>query len=265
VSGSENEFFEIVINLVKNAAEALPKGGIISVTTIAREDRVILQVRDEGVGIPEEMLPRIFEPLWTTKGLQGTGMGLARARNIVERHKGTITVESQEGKGTTFTVTLPRTEPQMKQTETPTSEELGPPLNVLVADDSEPLVRMLREALTASGHRVFSALSGKKAIEMYNAARIDLVVCDSEMPEMNGWQVCRAIKDSCKGKKIPKPPVLLLVGFNRQGTEPDKLAEYGVDAILEKPVEISSLLKAVRGLSGKTVASSDPAELAKQH
>jgi len=251
VSGNENEFFEILINLVKNAVEALPNGGIINVATFAKRDSVFLEVRDGGVGIPKETLPKIFEPLWTSKGMQGTGMGLVRTRNIVEQHRGTITVESQEGKGTTFTVILPRTEPQRKQTETPASEELGPALNVLVADDSEPLLRMLREAFTAAGHRVFAALSGRKAVEIFNAARIDVVICDSEMPEMNGWQVSSAIMDKCHKEGATKPPIILLMGLGGQGAEQDKMLEYGVDTVFEKPVEINNLLKVVRSLARK--------------
>jgi PAS domain S-box-containing protein len=108
IKGIPNELFEVVVNLVKNAVDALPQGGAIWVGTRTVDETVILDVRDNGVGIPEEHLSRVFAPFWTSKGTAGTGMGLASAYGIVRRHGGEIRVESTEGAGATFTVTLPR-------------------------------------------------------------------------------------------------------------------------------------------------------------
>ena len=254
VNGNEYALFEILISLVKNAVEALPNGGIINVSTYAKDENLVLEVRDNGVGIPQEMLSKIYEPLWTTKGAEATGMGLVRTRNIVEQHRGTLTVESRECYGTTVRVILQRTEPQKQETEKPASEELGPTLNVLIADDSEPLLRVLRDALTSAGHRVFSALSGRKAIEIFDTSRIDVVICDSEMPEINGWQASMAIKEKCIKKGIPKPPIILTIGLGEQSLQIEKMEEYGVDMIYEKPVEICSLVKAVRDAAKKPTA-----------
>ncbi len=107
VKGSETELFEVVVNLIKNATEALPDGGEIRVTLFAAETEVRLTVADNGPGIAESDLPRIFEPFWTTKGDRGTGMGLASSQGIVQAHGGELNVESRLGQGATFTVTLP--------------------------------------------------------------------------------------------------------------------------------------------------------------
>jgi len=249
VTANENELFEVVISLIKNAVEALPNGGTINVKTFVKEDNVFLEVRDGGIGIPEKALSKIFEPFWTTKGPQGTGMGLARIRNIVEKHSGTIAVESTEGKGTTVTVALRRTEAPQRVTAAGVSEELGPALNLLVVDDSEAVARMLRDSLMIAGHRVFSALSGRRAVEIFTGARIDMVISDLEMPEMDGWQVARSMKEVCVKKAVPKPPFILLTSWGGQDANQEKMAEYGVDQIMEKPVETSSLLRVVRNLA----------------
>ena len=255
VTANENELFEVVINLIKNAVEALPNGGTINVKTFLKQDSVFLEVQDGGIGISKKAVSKIFEPFWTTKGPQGTGMGLARARNIVEKCGGTIAVESTEGSGTTVTVVLKRTEARQGETAAGISEELGPALNLLVVDDSESVARMLRDSLTTAGHRVFTALSGRKAVEIFTGARIDAVLSDLEMPEMDGWQVARAVKDVCIKKAIPKPPFILLTGWGGQNANQEKMAECGVDQIIEKPVEISSLLRAVRSLARRDPGS----------
>ena len=99
VEGKESELFEVAVNLVKNAVEACREGGEIRVKVLSEGDLVILQVRDNGAGIHEADLGKVFQPFWTTKGFQGTGMGLSSSYGIVTRHGGEISVESVEGKG----------------------------------------------------------------------------------------------------------------------------------------------------------------------
>ena len=108
VSGKKNEIFEVVVNLIKNAAEALPNGGLIEVKCWTGNGEVNLQVCDTGTGISGDMLSRLFIPFCTTKVTAGAGLGLATARAIANSHGGDISVETAEGKGSVFTVTLPR-------------------------------------------------------------------------------------------------------------------------------------------------------------
>ncbi|GEM_PF-717658 len=256
VSGNENELFEVVVNLVKNATEALPTGGIIGVRTFAKRDKVFLQVQDDGVGISRRNLKKIFEPFWTTKGVQATGMGLERTRRIVEQHNGEITAESEEGQGTLFTVSLPAPESRQEEILTSLDEELGPELRILVVDDAEPVVRTLRDGLQNAGHRVFPALSGKKALEIFKSAKIDAVICDLAMPEMNGWQVAAALKELSEKQGSTRTPFVLLTGWGGQTDISKRAGESGVDRILEKPIDITGLVKQIRELT--RVAGGEP-------
>jgi PAS domain S-box-containing protein len=107
VTGHENQMFEVIVNLLKNAAEAMPAGGKITVRTWTQEGTVVLQVSDTGQGISPEHLGKVFDPFWTTKGIEGTGMGLTVSHGTVTSHGGLIKVTSEHGKGSAFTVTLP--------------------------------------------------------------------------------------------------------------------------------------------------------------
>ena len=110
ILGSESELLEVAVNLIKNAAEAMPDGGEIKVKTHSDNGKAIFQVVDSGTGIAPENLEKVFQPFWTTKGQRGTGMGLAMSFGIVRKHHGTVSVQSGEGKGSVFTVVLPLAE-----------------------------------------------------------------------------------------------------------------------------------------------------------
>ncbi len=122
---------QVLLALVMNAIEAMPHGGVLALRTAsgAAADTVNLQVRDDGIGIPAGIFPQLFEPFFTTKeGSHGSGLGLAVAKGIVERHSGRIEVTSEVGKGTTFTITLPVQPPLPVSPDTPTAAEITPPV-----------------------------------------------------------------------------------------------------------------------------------------
>jgi two-component system, cell cycle sensor histidine kinase and response regulator CckA len=245
-SGKENELFEVAVNLIKNAAEALPEGGDMTVRTKIQGDRVVFQVQDTGVGISKDDLGKVFDPFWSAKGLIRPGMGLAVCYGIVSRHGGTISVESEAGKGSTFTVRLPflNTVPEGQQ-----STAVLPAisnLTVLAIDDMELTVEFLRTALGIGDHKVLTALSGPEALETFRENQVDVVVCDLGMPGMSGWEVGKKIREICRERGTAKTPFILLTGWGGQILEKDKIAESGIDVVLEKPVEIAKLLTAVQ-------------------
>jgi PAS domain S-box-containing protein len=247
VKGSAGELFEVIVNLVKNAVEALPYGGSIAVTVLVEDKDVKLQVEDNGTGIPSEHLKHIFEPFWTSKGLNGTGMGLASSYGIVRRHRGEITVQSQEGHGTTFTVKLPLAEEAVAGA-TGARSVFPWQLTILVIDDQEPIVKLLRGGLEKCGQSVIAAASGAQGLASFKDNLVDLVICDLGMPGMNGWQVGKAIKEICEARGTPKIPFILLTGWGDQASATDKRVESGVDAVIEKPVVISQVLDQMRVL-----------------
>jgi PAS domain S-box-containing protein len=248
IKGVETEFLEVVVNLIWNAAEALRDGGAITVSTFREHKHVVLRVQDDGIGIPREHLPKVFQPFWTTKGLEGSGLGLASSYGIVCRHGGDIAIESKEGEGTTVFVKVPipdKTPPLVSP------YRMGPmdaSYRILVVDDLEPLLRILKHGLAKRGQQVMTASCGEEAVRLFQEHEFDVVICDLAMPNMSGWQVGARIIDMCVAKGIPKTPFILLTGWGGQVDQPERIAESGVDAVVEKPMDVPRLLDVVRDL-----------------
>jgi DNA-binding response OmpR family regulator/anti-sigma regulatory factor (Ser/Thr protein kinase) len=246
VEAREDHLFEVLTNLIRNAAEALPNGGDIRIKTCLENDAVLTVVSDTGTGIAPDDLDRVFDPFFTTKGFRRIGMGLASSYGIIKRLGGTITVQSEPGRGATFTVQVPRAGALKESPPPPVPLETGLTLRILVVDDSEPVLTMLQEGLTELGQTVTTALSGPEALQELAENPYDLVICDLGMPDMNGWEVGRRIKSRCIAEEIPKPRFIMLTGWGGQWKAKEKIAESGVDAVVEKPVDLGELLGVVR-------------------
>ena len=259
VRGKEDELFEVAVNLIKNAAEALPEGGVMTVTTRIEGHQVVFQVQDTGVGISKDDLENVFDPFWSAQGLTKAGMGLSVSYGIVSRHAGTISVESELGKGSTFTVRLPLSDSVSEKVQSIAGLPPLRKLTILAVDDSERVVGFLRDALSRADHKVLTALSGPEALETFRDRQVDVVICDLGIPGMSGWEVGKKIKEICRETSTAKPPFILFTGWGAQVLEKDKVTESGVDVVLQKPVEIAPLLttiqEAVRKSPGKRTRS----------
>ena len=243
--------FEVVVNLVKNAVEALPRGGEIQISTHVDKDYVHLSVEDNGTGIAEGNLDRIFEPFWSTKGVDGMGMGLASSYGIVRRHEGEIFAERTPDQRTVFTVRLPLDKRETEGKLRPQEQRAQIVCRILIIDDSEDSVWALRNGLTREGQQVLASLSGHQGIEIFKNEKVDVVICDLGMPELNGWDVAKAVKEICLERGIPKPPFILLTGWAGLLQEKAKLLDCGVDCVVEKPFLAQNLLEIVRNLLGE--------------
>jgi CheY-like chemotaxis protein len=252
VKGKEIELYRMVAHLIRNAVEAMPDGGELRVETFVGDGQVILEVKDTGVGIPEDQLSKVFEPFFTTKGYQRVGMGLAGSYGVVKACGGTISVSSVVSRGTAFTVKLPQaSEPQAKpDTYGPSLD--GPRLRILIIDDVEPIVVMLSELVEAFGHETATAGSGEEGIELFGERPFDLVICDLGMPGLNGWDVAKRIRSISLERMGRKVPFVLLTGWGGQIHEKAKILESGVDAVLDKPLDPSGLASVIRELTGGT-------------
>ncbi len=248
IHGNENDLFEVAVCLIKNAAEAMEHGGTISVYTERTGDTIRMKVRDTGVGIDEANMPKVFIPFWTTKTGEGRGLGLASAFGIVQRHKGTITVESERDRGTELTVAIPYAQIVPEDDVQTTEPAPVQSLRILIVDDMEAVLRMLKLGFKKLNQTVLPAVSGKDALEIFRTEHIDAVVCDLAMPEINGWEVGRVITELCMEQSRPKPPFIMLTGWGQGLNEPSKMAESGVDRVVEKPAEVQTLLNIIRDL-----------------
>jgi PAS domain S-box-containing protein len=240
---------QVLINLCTNADHAMPDGGVIVVTlknveldedtaaqyTDLNPGRYVnLVVSDTGHGISREEIDRIFDPYFTTKELgKGTGMGLAVVHGIVKGHNGLITVESELGKGTTFSIFFPAVEKEaMAETETgeklPTGSE-----RILFVDDEVSLVKMGQQRLERLGYKVEATISPIEALELfrYKPDQFDLVITDLTMPKMTGDKLVKEILSI-----RPDIPIILCTGFSEKIDE-KKANAIGASDYIEKPLD----------------------------
>lgn len=229
--GSASELREVFVNMIVNAVDAMPRGGKLLISCRRIDNRLQLHFTDNGVGMPEDVQQKIFEPFFSTKGAQGTGLGLSVSYSIIERHSGSISVVSEPGKGACFTIDLPAVGADSSSTDLSTALSNAPSLRILVIDDEEPVRETLAEMLVAVHHRVELAGSGQEAVEKMRATAFDFVFTDLAMPEMDGWETARLIR-----RNWPNVKIVLVTGYGPT-TAPPAGEEELVDAIIGKPFD----------------------------
>lgn len=244
VAGNENELREALVNLMFNATDAIAQRGTITLRTELQGRWVVLTVSDTGVGMTEEVRARCLEPFYTTRGDQGTGLGLGSVYGVVRRHEGQLDIQSEVGRGTSVSLSLPLERSDKAPPPAKLPAEAPQPLRILVVED-EPLVReVLNVYLTEDRHQVVMAANGREALEVFRAGEFDIVLTDRAMPEMNGDQLAVEVK-----KLKPAQPVILLTGFGDLMTGAGEQPE-GVDLVVSKPFTLSML----RGAIARTFA-----------
>ncbi|MEK6282294.1 MAG: PAS domain S-box protein [Acidobacteriota bacterium] len=240
--GSASELREVFVNLIVNAVDAMPAGGTLTIGSEPNAGRLRLQFADTGTGMPDDVRQKIFDPFFSTKGAQGTGLGLSVSYSIIERHEGSISVASELGGGTTFTIELPTAEVKSESPETvPETIEI-PSLSILVVDDEPSVRETLAEMLEVMGHRVLLAESGHQALETLAGNSCDLVFTDLAMPEMDGWETSREIR-----KQWPHINVVLVTGYGT-GTLPPSGEDNLVKGIIGKPFDFSQITQTINSI-----------------
>jgi PAS domain S-box-containing protein len=259
IMGSPVHLGKTIINLVSNAVEAMPKGGLLKITTtnqyldrpvqgydnVREGDYVVLSFYDTGEGIAASDIKRIFEPFYTKKvmGRSGTGLGLAVVWGTVKDHNGYIDVQSAEGKGTTFTLYFPVTREDMSQEQIPVSvsDYLGTGEFILVVDDVDGQRELATRMLSKLNYQVKSAASGEEAVTYLKANKVDLIVLDMIMdPGMDGLDTYRKIVEINPGQKA-----IIVSGFSE--SEQVKEAQIlGAGSYVKKPYVLERLGLAVR-------------------
>ena len=185
---------QVLINLITNAQHAVTEArgeGWVEIRTRAGDGRVILEVEDNGSGMPEEVQRKIFDPFFTTKGIgDGTGLGLSLSYGIIRGHKGDITVESTVGEGTRFHIELPSSAANSTDCGAGAGEVAAPcgvtPQRILVVDDEPVILDLLRQLLALDGHCVIAEASPEVALARTDLGSFDLVFSDWRMPDMGG-------------------------------------------------------------------------------
>ncbi len=247
IQADPSQLEQIVLNLVLNARDAMPSGGTIridvelSIPTEELGPQVLVRVSDEGEGIAEADLPKIFQPFYTTKPSgKGTGLGLASVLAAVQRAGGRAEVKSVVGKGTTFFIWFPLAGGSSDRIAVAPDVGATPSLRILVVEDDPIPRRVLTAALKNLGHTVMVASGGEEALVLVDDATtpIGLVISDLVMPGMSGSDLVRRIK-----AVRPEVPILIMSGY-APGDLPEQVAGLGLP-FLEKPFTQTSLARAL--------------------
>ncbi|WP_129633506.1 GAF domain-containing protein [Candidatus Oscillochloris fontis] len=236
---------EMVMNLILNALDAMPQGGDLFLRTEqiqADPPIALLEVSDTGTGMTPEVRQRAFDPFFSTKGAHGTGMGLAMVYGIVQRHQGTIQIESEVGKGTTFLIRLPMRRLSVQQRPVVVPSLLPSkvqPITILVVEDDPAVRRVIAQILRRVGHTVVEVETGSQALDLLHTQKFDLLCSDLGMPEMSGWDLvvrARALQ--------PQLITIMITGWGEQ-ISADVARQRGVDALVAKPVDAGRLRQLV--------------------
>jgi PAS domain S-box-containing protein len=249
---------QILLNLCVNARDAMPDGGVLTVTATATTiteslptinedaslgDFIIFEVKDTGTGIPAELRERIFDPFFTTKELgKGTGLGLSTTLGIVKSHRGFIDVQSETGHGTSFRIYLPVTMSN-KQAPRITSMHLPSGGNnqlILIVDDESAILNAAQNTLEANGYRIITAADGQQGLDTFAQAEEKpvLVITDMMMPRMDGALMARHLRET-----EPALPIIAMTGYSHHLA--NEIQQLRLSSVLRKPFTAQQLICAV--------------------
>ncbi|HUK90174.1 MAG TPA: PAS domain S-box protein, partial [Blastocatellia bacterium] len=261
-----NQVQQVIVNLAVNARDAMPEGGTLTIETANIEvdeqyaqdhpgagpgPHVLLAITDTGVGMNKETKEHIFEPFFTTKEMgKGTGLGLSTVYGIIRQSGGNVWVSSEPGKGSSFTIILPAIQsPEHEAERTVLSGSVTQGQEtVLVVEDQETVLKLVRDILEHQGYRVLHALRPSDAITICNEydGPIHLMITDVIMPQMNGRQLADYVAPT-----RPDMRVLFMSGYTDNAMVKEGILGPGA-AFIQKPFQMSSLLYSVRDVLGKT-------------
>jgi len=264
-----NQFEQVIINLAVNARDAMPKGGTMTIRTrnltapavagfsykpLPPADYVLIEVEDTGTGMPPEVQARIFEPFFSTKEVgKGTGLGLSTVYGIVKQTGAHIFFDSEVGKGTVFRIFVPRHVPAEGEAAVAAPEtggeiaDLTGSATILLVEDEEAVRAFAARALASRGYKVYEAASGVEALEVMEEAggKIDLVVSDVVMPELDGPSLLRELR-----KTRPELKIIFVSGYAEDAFKKN-LPEGEVFHFLPKPFSLKQLAIAVKETLGR--------------
>jgi signal transduction histidine kinase/ActR/RegA family two-component response regulator len=255
VKGDASELREVLVNMVFNAVDAMPEGGRLTLSAEQRNGFVEISVGDTGVGMSPEVRSRIFDPFFTTKGNGGMGLGLAVCYGIIQRHQGIVEVESEMGRGTTFTIKLPveeakpSAEPVVETIPRLTLVTSSRSPRVLVVDDEPSVRELLSDILESEGYEVSLAENGSEALKLFQAGSFEAVFTDLGMPGMSGWELARAIRE--RNQEIP---LAVITGWGEAVGSVEQ-EEATVDWVVTKPFSITRISEIADEISFRATAA----------
>ncbi len=247
--GDESELREVLVNMVFNAVDAMPAGGVITLAAHAEGEHVRITVEDTGVGMSDEVRPRVFDPFFTTKGKAGMGLGLAVSYGIIRRHEGSVEVQSEIGRGTTFTIRLPAAcdvaTPQVSSDGAAGAAERAAAsfgdrrARVLVVDDEEHVRELLADIVESEGCEAVVCACGEEAEGVFEPGRFDALFTDLGMPGMSGWELARRVRE-----RDARVPIAVVTGWGEAVGSEERQAQR-VDWVVAKPFSMGGIAEIV--------------------
>ncbi|MFW6324661.1 MAG: ATP-binding protein [Desulfovibrionales bacterium] len=243
---------QVIKNLVSNALKFTENGFVrIEVRSGEQDEDTIgltFRISDSGIGIPEEKQKEIFKPFTQldpsfSKRFSGMGLGLPISRKLVELMGGEIHVQSKEQEGSTFTFSIDCgkvTQGGVSREPVLSLSDL-PPMNILLAEDNQVNRMFMRRALSSAGHKVIEAQNGREALEKLSDLKVDIILMDIQMPEMDGVEASRVIREN---GIAPKSPIIALTAYAMKGDR-EKFLSKGMDGYVTKPVDFGELAKEI--------------------
>ncbi|MEA3360720.1 MAG: ATP-binding protein, partial [Thermodesulfobacteriota bacterium] len=257
VDADSGQLGQVIQNIIINAMQAMPEGGKIEINCSNIEDAaesflnihdgnfVCIRIQDTGIGIPKEIIDKIFDPYYSTKQ-QGSGLGLAICHSIINKHDGHISVQSNPGKGTTFTIYLPAVSPgETTAPKVPHTSSAVKAARIMVMDDEEMIRDLVKAQLTRLGHEAVLVADGEQAINEYQKLQdsgtpVDLVIMDLTIPGGMGGQEA--------GKRLlqvdPRAKIIVASGYSNDPVMAG-YREYGFCAAVAKPFDLAELRKGI--------------------
>ena len=257
VFADPHQMQQVLLNLVINAEQAMISThgrGTLILRTWHDPERgaVVLEVNDDGPGVPDDLQPKIFDPFFTTKEVgKGTGLGLTVAYAIIQEHGGRLTMKSQPGGGASFFIELPVTDEGLPPAPKPPERMFAPPASaagatILVVEDEVALGTAVAEALADAGFIVDRAMDGVEALDRVGERSYDLIVCDLKMPRLDGPSFFRELEK----RNAPLSRRILFVTGDVAGTEAERFLEESGCRWLAKPFRLKDLLRSASDLLG---------------
>ncbi|MBI4637115.1 MAG: response regulator [Candidatus Rokubacteria bacterium] len=242
INGRPAALTELMTNLILNAMDAMPEGGTLTIGTRVEDGRsVVVTVADTGIGMPEAVRRRVFEPFFSTKGERGSGLGLSMAYSIAKRHGGEIGVESEPGRGAMFTLTFPAAAEASGKATPASATRPRRTARILIVDDEPKVLGTLAEMLKSAGHTVTPASTGAAALADYARGRFDVVLTNLGMVGMNGWELAERLRVVDRSV-----PILFITGWALRDEDHPRLMTLNIHRCLFKPVRPDELDAAIQ-------------------
>ncbi len=237
IEADPSKIHQVLMNLAFNAKDAMPKGGTLTFGLFMENNHVVMEVRDTGVGIPDNIKDKIFDPFFTTKGPKGTGLGLSQVYGVVKEHGGEVKVESEVGRGTSFRLIFPKSKESFRDKEKKEVATMHEELkgSVVVVDDNIDFLNVLKTYLEAKGFNVSTFSKGEEALSFLEKNKVHVAFVDYLLPDINGLELAEKVAE-----KSPSTKVIIMTG------NPDEVIEKKDIPVLQKPFRLKELEDVLR-------------------